>query len=73
MVGRADDTHRDRAALGHMGVDRCGVEIRVPHAFLKGLDVLPPQHQMGGGEMAKWVATCRFGEARAINGCLHGL
>ena len=56
-----------------MGIDHCGVEIRVPHEFLNGSDILPTLQQMGRERMAERVATCRFGEAGAFNGLLHGL
>ena len=35
----ADDSYR--TVLEHVGLDHCGVEIRVPHAFLNGSDLLP--------------------------------
>lgn len=35
---RADDAHR--AALEYVGIDHCGVQIRVPHELLNGSDIL---------------------------------
>ena len=58
-VGWADDAHWP--ALEHVGIDHGGIEIRVPHEFLNGSDILPALKQMGCERMAKRVATCRFG------------
>ena len=46
-----------------MGIDHCGVEIRVPHEFLNGSDVLPLFQQLRCQEVAEGVANGnqRFG------------
>ena len=49
------------------------VEIRVPHEFLNGSDIMPALRQMGCERMAKSMATSHFGKAGAFNGLLHSL
>jgi hypothetical protein len=71
VVGWADDAHR--AALKHVGIDHCGVEIGVSHEFLNRSNIMPTLQQMDRERMAERVATCRFGETGAFNGLLHGL
>jgi hypothetical protein len=40
-----------------VGIDHCGVEIRVPHEFLNGSDVLPLFQQLRCQEVAEGVAN----------------